>query len=320
MLSSLVWSLCLILVGQVQATRPAHLLYQFPNTTRIDIENIAIRRNGRLLLNLISEPSIYWLDPAQHNPSPKHLHTFPYATSLTGIAETSPDVFAVAVGNYTYQKLQAHPGSFSIWSIDLNPATPVAKMITSIPEAKALNGMTALPGSPDVVLVADSTLGAIFSVNITSGEHLIAIQDSHFGRTSKFPIGINGVHARGERLYFTNSAYATFGFVPVTEEGRVAGNVSILANNTKGDVYDDFALDRNGTAWITNHPNTLTEVTARGEQLIAAGGGNTTQLVQPTSAALGRGDEECTLYIVTAGTVSKNSDTTCGQVFTINIC
>lgn len=76
-------------------------LYQFPNATFHDIENIAVRSNGQLLLNMITEPSIYYLDPRKGNSTAQLLYTFPNATSLVGIAEYAPDQFAIAVGNYT---------------------------------------------------------------------------------------------------------------------------------------------------------------------------------------------------------------------------
>ena len=323
MFGSLSLLLYLVLIGVVQATYSAHLLYQFPNSTFVDIENVGIRPNGQLLLNLITQPSTYYLDPTESVSSAKLLNTFPNATSVLGIAQTAPDVFAVVVGNYSTTTFTGIPGSFSIWSINLAvSSTPVVKKIASIPEAHALNGMTAFPDSPDLVLIADSVLGAVFSMNIASGAYSVAIQDTAaFGPTSSFPLGINGLHTRGQTLYFTNSAKGTYGSVPITKEGSAAGTVAIIANDTAGNTYDDFALDQNGNAWIANHPNAVSEVTLGGAQMIIAGGGNTTEFVQPTSAIFGTGagEEQCTLYVVTGGSASATSVES-GQVFAIDVC
>ena len=99
MLGSL--SLALIaLIGQAQAYH-VRQLYQFPNSTFTHIENVAIRPNGQLLLTIITEPCVYSLDPAASAPTPQLLYRFPSVTSMLGIAETSPDVFAVVAANYS---------------------------------------------------------------------------------------------------------------------------------------------------------------------------------------------------------------------------
>jgi hypothetical protein len=63
-----------------------------------------------------------------------------------------------------------------------------------------------LLGYRDIVLIADSALGAIWGLNINTGGSGIAIQNSDLAPTSSFPLGINGLHVRGPTLYFTNSA------------------------------------------------------------------------------------------------------------------
>ena len=317
-LSLLVW---ILQIGKLYADT-VRQVYQFSNSSFTDIENIAARSNGQLLLNLITEPSTYYIDPTKSNATAQHLYTFPNGTSLTGIAEYAPDQFAVVVGNYTIAKYAGVPGSFVIWSLDVrSPAAPVAKVIAAIPEAHALNGMTAVKGSPGLLLIADSALGLIFSLNATSGTYQTAIQDPLLGPSGSFPLGINGLHVYKNTLYFTNSAQGFFGKVGITSAGNATGNVTVITRDSTGYTYDDFALDRQGNAWITNHPNAITEVTAGGIQINVAGGGNSTQFVQPTSAAFGRGSpaERCILYVVGAGT-SSNTTIISGQVIAVNIC
>jgi hypothetical protein len=307
--------LCLVLVGQAQAAFPVRQIFQFPNSTYTDLENIGIRQNGQLLLNSISSPTTYILDPSASNPSARPIYRFPEATSTVGIAETSPDVFAVVVGNYS--GFQGVKGSFSIWSIDLNPPTPVVAKIASIAGAEALNGMTTVPDNPDIILIADSALSAVWNLNIKTGASSIAIQNPQLGPTSSFPLGINGLHVRGKTLYFTNSAQGTYASLPITQQGTSAGSISIHASSPSsapGDKYDDFALDHKGNAWIAYHPDSVVEVTTCGEQNVIAGGA---VFGSPTSAIFGVGTNHCTLYVVTAGSESAGIS---GQVIEVSTC
>lgn len=319
-LSFLIW---LVLIGQSYAYSIKQI-YQFPNSTYTDIENIAVRSNGQLLLNLITSPSTYVLDPMESNPTPHLLYTFPNGSSVLGIAEYAPDKFAIVVGNYSITTFAGVLGSFAIWSLDIrSPFSPIVKKIAAIPQAKALNGMTAVKGSPGLLLIADSALGVVWSLNATSGIYQQAIKDPLLAPSATFPLGINGLHVYKNTLYFTNSAQGLFGKVGITSAGNATGNATQIVIPFTGSIFDDFALDEQGNAYITNHPNAITEVTAGGGQLSIAGGLNSTQFVavNPTSAAFGRGSpvEECTLYVVGAGT-HTNITTNSGQIVGINVC
>lgn len=299
-------------------------IYQFPNATFRDIENIAVRSNGQLLLNMITEPATYYIDPSKSNSTAQLLYTFPNATSTVGIAEYAPDQFAIVVGNYTVATKASVPGSFSIWSLDVrSPAVPTVRKIAAIPEAVALNGMTALSTGSRVVMIADSGLGAIWAFNTTSGAYYKAIQDPLMAPLSTFPLGINGVRASaaGDKVYFTNSAMGVFGSIKLNTTGGVSGNATTIAKAVPGNIYDDFAVDKLGNAYITAHPSSIYQVTSAAGQLLLAGGTNSTQFYQPTSSVFGRSSavEECTLYVVGAG-VATNVTIISGQVIAVNIC
>ena len=303
-----------LLIGHVHAcTYTARQIFQFPNTTFTDIENVGIRPNGILLLSIITSPTIYLLDPSESAPTAQLLHTFPNATSCLGVTETSPDIFAVVVGNISVATKTGVPGTFAIWSVNLRLYPPVISKIAAVPEAKILNGLTHLQSDPVILLAADSQAGAIFSLNITSGVSEITIQNAALLPSATFPLGINGLHPFGKDLYFTNSALGTFGSIPIDSMGKATGNVSIIATDGKGDAYDDFAIDRHGNFWVTNHPDILAEITLGGEQMTIV---NATSLVQPTSAIFGKGHS--VLYVVTGGSQS-NTTIQSGQVFEIKI-
>jgi hypothetical protein len=279
------------------------LVYQFKDP--VALENLVARSNGHLVLTVSNQPNIYELDPnAKGKLSPTLLYSFPGVSSLTGIAEYAPDMFAVVAGNWSSVTFQAVPGSFSIWSVDMNTAPPTVKMITAIPEAAALNGATILGGKPNIVLIADSALGAVWRLNVATGTYSMAMRYPSFtNATTAFPrpIGINGLCVFGNMLYFLNSAQGSYGRVPINADGSSAGEVQILAR-VKSGAYDDFDMDWEGTAWIATHANALNEVTIEGKQR------NTTadpdfEMLQPTGAIFGRGSkqEEKTLYLTTGG-------------------
>ncbi len=279
------------------------MVYQFKGIAAL--ENLAARSNGHLVLTVSNQPNLYELDPnAKGKLSPILLYSFPGVSSLTGIAEYAPDMFAVVAGNWSSVTFQAVPGSFSIWSVDMKTAKPTVKMITAIPEAAALNGATILQGEPNIVLIADSALGAVWRLNVATGIYSMAMQYPSFtNATTAFPspIAINGLCVFGEMLYFLNSAQRSYGRVPINADGSSAGEVEILARVEFG-AYDDFDMDWEGNAWIATHSDALSEVTLQGKQRNITAQPNF-KMLQPTGAIFGRGSkqEEKTLYITTGG-------------------
>ncbi|MDI1488669.1 MAG: hypothetical protein OHK93_007945 [Ramalina farinacea] len=292
-------------------TTPIRVLHQFDD---LRLENLHARSNGELILSVINKPMLYILDPTKQNSKPVLLHEFPGVTACLGQAEIAPDVFAVVAGNWTEPGSHT-PGSFSVWSIDLTTrGKPKVKQIAALPEANALNGMTTLHGgSPDIVLIADSVLGALWKLNVTSGEYKMAFDSPLFVNSTGAPIGINGIRSYSGSVYFFNSGQGTYGRVPVTYDGEWAGEVQILARIDTDGSWDDFDMDWEGNAWVATHQAALMEVTVEGKMRNTTGDG-TFSMANPTSARFGRGskEEEKTLYLSAAG-----DQTHAGQVIAV---
>lgn len=149
---------------------------------------------------------------------------------MAGIADTASDIFAMVAGN-SGLTLMGVPGLFSIWSVNLNTPEPKVKLITSIPAGAALNGLTTLDGSPDIILIADSTLGAVRRMNVATGDYSMAIQTSLFKYTSTSPREMNGARTSEEMLYLPNSALGSYGCVPITNDSCAAGGVEIFGTS-----------------------------------------------------------------------------------------
>ena len=286
-----------VLARPASSPRSAPTVRSIGEFSEFGLENLAPRSNRHLLLTASNQPFLYDIDPTASSPSPSKLPSIPGVIGVLGIAETSADVFAVAAGNYTNEVPTT--GSFGIWQVDMNQAEPTVKLITQIPTAEGLNGMTALNGFSGTVLVADSILGAVYKVDVSTGAYSIAIQNDDFApsatKTSSF--GINGLRMSGGELYFTNSAQGLFGRLPINAEGAAEGDVQILARlDASAGTYDDFDVDCGGNSWIATHNNMLLTVTIGGTQTNMTGG--TTPFLQPTSARFGRENENAVLYVV----------------------
>jgi len=310
------------------------LVYQFENAFSgvgyVNIENIAVRDNGKLLLNTVTGAIMVELDPK--NPEPVIVANLTNAIgngqpgSLTGIAETCDDVYTVAAGNFAFgpqvpNGVAGIPGSNSVWNVDLSGKEPKNNLVTAIPEADTLNGVTAIPGgNKDLVLIADSGLGAVWAVNTKTGKYEIVIQNDLFlpGNTSNF--GINGVQVQGPYLYFTNSAQHTFGAVPIDKNtGKATGEITVFATFPEDLGPDGFDLkQKQGGAYIAAQPDSVYMVPRDGSLNLVAGGADDETLLGPTSTAFGK--DGCTLYIVTGGEGGGPNGPQSGQVFSLDTC
>ncbi|RDL33791.1 Uncharacterized protein BP5553_08159 [Venustampulla echinocandica] len=268
------------------------------------IENIAVRSNSKLLVTSMSVPDLFSINPTLTSPTAPIVYTFPNASGLSGITETSPDVFAVVSGVWDLATTRANLGSLSVWTVNFCGSSPVVSHVASIANSTILNGITTVPGSPHLVLAADSDIGAVWKVNTLTGAYSIAFSDPLFLPTGTAPgtnLGINGLKAKGSYLYFTNSALGIYGRVGINSLGNKVGSVQTLASMpVVGGHYDDLDIDASGNTWIATHPSHVVKVKSDGTQKVLA---NTALLLNPTSAAFGRGNalEKRTLYVTNGG-------------------
>ena len=124
---------------------PVSEVFKFKDGTKL--ENLAARSNGQLVLTSISDTTLRLLDPSRKNSKAQNVYTFPEATGLTGVIETTPDVFAIVAGNWSLKTFEGVQGSFAIWLVDFNKDPPSVKQIAKIPEATSLNGIAMHPSN-----------------------------------------------------------------------------------------------------------------------------------------------------------------------------
>jgi hypothetical protein len=269
------------------------------------VENIAVRRNGDLLVTLIDRPELYLIDP-QHG-SARRIGDFEEAAalSLLGITEMAPDVFAVVAGNFSISSGMSVPKSYSVWQVDFNRGERCDKIseIEDIPEASFLNGMTTLKRRKDSVLISDSSKGVVWRLDAETADYEIVLEDETMKPVlgTSLNLGINGIRILGDYLHYINALKGLFCRVKIDLfTGKALGPYEVLATNITG---DDFAFSKKGIAYITeNGGNSVLKFDSGGKTSLVAGGVNSTLIPGATSAAFGRRkQDQNALYVTTAG-------------------
>lgn len=287
---------------------PSRVLYQFPHGSWI--ENLAVRSDGDLLLDVMSAPNLYLLNPREENPQPQLLYTFPDALGLLGITEMQHDVYYVITGNYSLTTGSDGPGTYSLWKVELSghhaATKAVARKVTDIPEARLLNSVIPLSedGNGDIVLVSDSDLGAIWQVNVKTAQYSIYLDvpEMKYPPGSALPIGINGFRIRNDYLYWANSEQNLFCRVKLDCNGKVSGAVEVLLRNIT--FIDDFVFDNAGNAWVALDPSWELGVIGAGQSnaTIVLGSSDELTVAGPTSVKFGRGAGlESIIFVATSG-------------------
>ncbi|KAG5919283.1 hypothetical protein E4U61_001005 [Claviceps capensis] len=317
---------------------PDRLIHQFP--PGIWIENLAVRSNGNLLLTTLTpNASVYEVvNPSRQNPSTELRFTTTSVDSFFGIAELQPDIFAVLGGNHT--PTAGKKGEWGVWLANFtntntntgndndndksNSSTIEPRLAVKLPEAVLLNGASAVPGKPHLVMAADSARGLVYRVNVDTGkvditqnlEKMKPVPHTDKGNSTKYSIGINGVRVRNKHLYFTNSATRGFYRVQVKSDGSSSPSAFKTMVETmtvlNASFADDFDIGpgTQDTAWVvTNYNNSIMSVTTGGDATLAAGGTNSPVIPSDTSCRFGRtAADDHVLYATTAGNPGKDAE------------
>ena len=266
-------------------------LVRFPNGTWV--ENIALRWNGNLLVTLFTPPEVWEIDPSaltQTNGS-KLVHHFPGAESVTGIAETEPDVFMVVSDN-------------TIYKFDFTSRRNVSiTEVVHIDEAGLMNGIASLDGPGGTVLAADAHLGQVWGIDTKTGKYEVVLEDDTMSPNDDLGqlLGVNGVRRSGGYLYYNNSPRRLLCRVRISATtGRAIGPYEIIM---QGALSDDFAVSPDGTVYLAGlNDNVITRVWPDGTQETVTGHLGSTDVAGATSAAFGRTPWDIrTLYVTTSG-------------------
>jgi sugar lactone lactonase YvrE len=190
--------------------------------------------------------------------------------------------------------MTGHGARLGVWRLG---ADGKGELFAQLPKDAWPNGITI--GPDDQLYVADSAMGVIWRVDPKSGSVSRAIESDALRARDFIALapGANGLHFFGRDLYVTVSDSAQILKTILGQDSRF-GPLSVFAEGIPG---DDFAIDEQGTLYITTHPfNTVVRVTQSGERSIVADA--TQGVTGATDAAFGvlPGDRD-TLYVATDG-------------------
>lgn len=264
----------------------------FTNSTVI--ENLAVRPDGSILTTIASRPEIYLFQFLAGTSPPQLIHRFKDSDGVTGIVETSPDVFYVTVASVSDAQTPV-AGSAQLWRISFafrGSNVPIVSKVADLRRIFVPNGLATLPGGKRL-LSADSVQGIVFVIDAATGNIIAGLFDPLFNPTDAGSFGVNGLKVSNGILYFTNGIRKVFGKIlidPVT--GISLGPASTIAKTlSAAGNYDDFAVSPDGkVAFVaTGLGNSIERIDLKtGTQTIFAGGGKSTWLKGPTSVAFGR--------------------------------
>jgi hypothetical protein len=272
-----------------------------------EVENLSLRPSGSILATVYTFPHIYEVVPSP-NSTPRLLHTFQNTTGACGIAQSStPDVFFVVTGNFSFQSLSPTPGSYAIHRLSFDKCgRPIVKEIAALGTIAQPNGITAVPNTP-YVLIADSYGGFLYRFN-TETLQLTTYFDHPLLKPQPIAgirFGVNGVKLSRGYLYFSNSNQQIVARIKATgTEVVLKGRPEIVAmstpaddfivNNLNGDVYIAESEPINGIGFVSRDAYGSTPITI-------AGGPNSTALLAPTAAIWAKGAVGRTLIVSVTG-------------------
>lgn len=300
----------IILIGTVTAVND-FAVSRIANLTNFQAENLAVRKNGHVLVTTSAPEATLWQIDTTANHTAVIAVKFPGVSGSYGITELLQDVFYVTTGNFSIQTRQPVPESFQLFEVNMTGyrqlpsgeivSPPEFREVTTFKEAILLNGLTHVDGQLGYVLAADSYAGVVWKADVFTGDVTIAINDTSMDPTPNKAAGINGLKYQDGYLYYTNTGTNIFYRIPIFSNATASGHSEVIANVTKG---DDLILDSQNNAFICQQINVLSRVALNGTEQVIAGtaDSNTSSLLGPTAAAWGRlpGDQN-SLYITTNG-------------------
>ncbi len=304
--------------------RPVTIVHEFPVGSFL--ANIAVRRNGALLVSINNRNTLVQVDPRNSSSAAATVFTFPGGTS--GIVEVEDDVF------YVSSQVIGQRNSSSVFRVSMDTfaadasgqverSANVTKLV-DIPEALFLNGAVTADRERGIILLSDSLLGAIFEVNVKSATVSVFLQHAALQKVSHNPAipGVDGIQIHDGYLYMSNMDSRQMlrtvigsGILP-----NATRNVEVVAERL---YVDDFAFDPAGNAYVTTLIfNSVVRLTPDGQRSRIAGSLKDTTLVGTTAAAFGRTPaDKGSLYVTTEGGLVSpvNNTVRSGKVLRIDV-
>ncbi|KAJ3731624.1 hypothetical protein DFJ43DRAFT_1039911 [Lentinula guzmanii] len=233
-------------------------IHRFAPNLSISLENLAVRQTGEIIVTFDNHPTIYQIEP-EVNGTATYIHTFEGYIGLHGIVEVQPDQFYITAGNLSLVTHIDVPGSSSVFHVNMTrfPEHIEVHKVADFPDSRILNGMTLLSKEEGLVYVADSRVGVVNILNVNTGKHFVAINDTLTNQppgASEISNCVHGVHViqatpySQKYLYFSNYAQGIIGRVPIHDDGLASGLAEVVVGNLT--TPEDFILDKEGNIFL----------------------------------------------------------------------
>lgn len=326
-------------VALAAKTAKAHTVVELGKGTWF--ENIAVRPNGDILANnLNADAGIYIIKKASTSRPQTKLLVDPKdlknANAVLGIdrvntGKDAEEVFAFVSGR-TNGPGQYVPGSYGIWTAtfptkaghkgkDCSDDDEDVKLKHISPGKETsglLNGLTSVPGLPNVVLVAD-TVGLVARVDLATGEFddtaFVYPDEMKAAPDAALPFGVNGVKVRDSHLYWSISSTSSIYRIPIGKDAYpVAGaKPELVADLTPLSVgVDDFSFDADGNIYTAHFVGAkVVRVDGKtGKAELVFNGGGVAEGHGLTAVAMGRTkNDKHTLYATSTGPMGDAAGT-----------
>ncbi|CAH0020646.1 unnamed protein product [Clonostachys rhizophaga] len=286
-------------------------------------DGISIRPSGHALAAVIETPHLYLVDlrfnpedPFSRGKPPRIVQTFPDCTSavnVTRLRGSESEDYAVITAHVDVPRKAIK--DVCIWRVSFGPDgqddPPTLTKIAMLPDVIFGFGMIQL--SDDVLLVADTTKGTVWRVQISTGEPSILFHDpdTTLPLTQEEAFCMNRIQIAAGYLWYTNTSQARLYRAPIEyiNDGadiKVTGPSTIVAEGCPHN--DGMVVTKDGSAaylssyvlgnlWRVD----VDEETGTGEV------NSLVDLVSPTAMQLvyHPSDEKPTLYIASCGAWSE---------------
>jgi hypothetical protein len=261
------------------------IIHSFSNGT--GIQALAVRPNGQLLIAISDPPEIHLLDPTTPNSKPQLVHRFSAGSRIVTLAEYAPDRFAVLASSPN----RSTESSASLWTVRLDQLSGASvARVAEIWEGTAFVSLAKFSGSD---MFAAHSQGSVYLLNVATG----ALRGLFTDPTMETSIG--GIRYKEPHVYFVNRDQGLFARIQVSAVGEAVAPVETIATGVVGVADLALAPWAEHVAYLVNYEQGQIQKVDENAKVTEAASG----WPAPVVVQFGRGDDDRSLYVGTAGTL-----------------
>ncbi|KAL1852421.1 hypothetical protein Daus18300_012180 [Diaporthe australafricana] len=282
-----------------------HLVTQLPQNAWF--EGFAIRPNGYLLVSRLDEPVLYTFDAEDREAEPQEVHVFDDATGLINLCPIPgrQDEYAVITGRPDIDGMQFNNKDYAVWRVAFTTETDVTvSKLADLGDYGFSIGI--IPASEHTLLVADTFLNRICSLDIATGASTVLMEDPSMKAVDGAPFGLNRLRIAVGHVWFTNTSAGTLCRFPISTEGptiTATGPVEVICDDVEH--CDGLAIAADASAaWTASMANDWLwriDLDRDGDEVIATTTVVKEDLYSPTAVEPFTVGDRLKLYVVCNG-------------------